>query len=283
MNRISKSSIIKESVILGDNIEIGENVYIDNFTIIKDNVSIGDNSYIGSNCIIGEYTADCIIERCNQKYTLSIGENAIIRSNSIIYTGNQIGHDFQTGHHVTIRENSQIGDFVSFGTLSDIQGNCTIKHYVRAHSNVHIGQKSKISSFVWLFPYVVLTNDPTPPSTVLNGVILEPFSVVSTGSILLPGVHIASDSLVAAGANVIKDVFKGEVVGGNPAKVISSIKSIKNHITGEQVYPWRYTFDRGMPWENVGFDNWYRKLTEKEKIYYFSDYNYLNEGQNVKE
>ena len=282
MNKISKSSTIKESVILGDNIEIGENVYIDDFAIIKDSVSIGNNSYIGSNCIIGEYTVDCIKKRSNHKYVLSIGENALIRSSTIIYTDSQIGHDFQTGHHVTIRENCLIGDYVSFGTLADIQGNCMIKHYVRAHSNVHIGQKSIISSFVWLFPYVVLTNDPTPPSTDLCGVILEPFSVVSTGSILLPGVHIASDSLVAAGANVVKDVHKGEVVGGNPAKVIASTESVRNHITREKVYPWRYTFDRGMPWENVGFDNWYRSLSEKEIDYYFSEYQYINENSNVK-
>ena len=27
------------------------------------------------------------------------------------------------------------------------------------HSNVHVGQLSVIDDFVWIFPYVVLTND----------------------------------------------------------------------------------------------------------------------------
>ena len=189
-----------------------------------------------------------------------IGENAIIRSGAIIYSGSEIGNNFQTGHRVTIREKAKIGDNVSVGTLSDIQGYCEIGNYVRMHSNVHIGQKSKIEDFVWIFPYTILTNDPTPPSDELVGVTLKSFSVIATGSIILPGVTVESDTLVAAGAIVTKDVHQGEVVGGNPAKVISNISKIKNRFTGEQVYPWRYTFKRGMPWEESNYETWYNSL-----------------------
>lgn len=264
-------AIIKQTAIVGENVVLGEGVFIDDYVIIKDNVTIGDNCYIGARSILGEFTMDCIKNRNNNEKKLIIGNNAVIRSDTIIYTDCVIGSNFQTGHHVTIREKSNIGNHVSLGTLSDIQGDCIIKHYVRAHSNVHIGQKSYISSFSWLFPYVVLTNDPTPPSEILEGVILEPFSVISTGSVILPGVRVEKDSLVAAGSNVIKNVHKSEVVGGNPAKVISSINKIKNRKTGDDVYPWRYTFDRGMPWENIGYENWYTSLTIKEKGEYFPD------------
>lgn len=262
-------TIIKKTAIIGNNVNIGKGSYIDDYVIIKDNVTIGENCFIGARSILGEFTMNCIKIRNNSEKKLSIGNNAIIRSDTIIYTDCIIGSDFQTGHHVTIREKSIIGDNVSLGTLSDIQGDCIIKHYVRAHSNVHIGQKSYISSFVWLFPYVILTNDPTPPSQVLKGVLLEPFSVISTGSIILPGIKVKSDSLVAAGANVTKDVNKGNVVGGNPAKMISTINKIKNRETGKEIYPWRYNFERGMPWENIGYENWYSNLSEDERRKFF--------------
>lgn len=267
-NKIDNSVVMGEDVVIGENVVImagciiGNHVtildgaYLDFHVIVRDCVVVGKHAYIGSNCILGEYTADFFTSRENKAAFLIIGENAVVRSGSILYSGTKTGNNFQTGHHVTIRENTLLGNHVSVGTLSDIQGNCEIGDYVRMHSNVHVGQQSKIENFVWIFPYVVLTNDPTPPSENLEGVTIKEFAVIATGSILLPGIVIESDSLVAAGAVVTKDVHRGEVVGGNPAKVISEISRIKNHITGKEVYPWRYTFRRGMPWEDSDYQTW---------------------------
>ncbi len=257
--------------IIEDNVTIGKDVFIDSNTTIRSEVTIGDGSFIGANCIIGEYWMDFCLDRKYHSHPLSIGANALIRSGSILYAGSQIGHDFQTGHQVTIREKTVIGDHCSVGTLSDIQGDCTIGNYVRMHSNVHIGMKSVIDSFVWIFPYVVLTNDPTPPSDVLLGVHIHPFAIVATGSIIMPGMEIGSDCLVAACANVNKPVAEYAVVGGNPAKPISDIRKIKHKLSGEPAYPWRYHYDGRMPWAECGFDNWFRALTEEEKKYYHLD------------
>lgn len=266
--QIGQNVIIKDGVQIGSNVVIEDNVFIDYNVIIRDNVHIGKGSYVGANCILGEYLADFFKEKKQEKHLLEIGQEAIIRSGTIIYGGCKIKDNFQTGHHVTIRENTIIGNHVSVGTYSDIQGDCQIGNYVRMHSNVHIGKKSNIKDFVWIFPYVVLTNDPTPPSETLMGVTIESFAVIATRSVILPGIHIEGDSLVAAGAVVTKDVHTKEVVGGNPAKVISSIEKIKNQTTGEKVYPWRYTFKREMPWEESDFDTWYserKNFQEKEK------------------
>lgn len=263
---IGDNVTIQSGCVIGNNVTISDGVFIDYNVIIRDEVIIGKKSFLGTNCILGEYTADVINDAERKNPVLEIGEKALIRSGSIIYAGTTIGNNFQTGHRVTIRENAKIGDFVSVGTLSDIQGYCEIGNYVRMHSNVHIGQESKIEDFVWIFPYVVLTNDPTPPSYELKGVTLKSFAVVSTGSILLPGVTVEGDSLIAAGAIVTKDVHEGEVVGGNPAKVISDISKIKNHITGENVYPWRYTFKRGMPWEESDYQTWYENVVGQLNI-----------------
>lgn len=263
--------VLGHNVIIEDNVVIGDGAFIDSNAIIRSFTQIGANAFIGSNCIIGEYWMDFCLDRQKHEHPLVIGDNTLIRSGSIIYAGSTIGNDFQTGHQVTIREKSQIGDHVSVGTLSDIQGNCTIGNYVRMHSNVHIGQLSVIDNFVWIFPYVVLTNDPTPPSEEFVGVHINPFAIVATSAIIMPGLDIGQDSLVAAGAIVTKPVEAYAVVAGNPANKISDVKKIKNKITGEPVYPWREHFKNYMPWAESDFKNWYNCLTVEEKQKYKID------------
>lgn len=256
MNSISIHAKIMPDAIIGDNVIIEDDVFVDSHCIIRDNVTIKRGTRIGAGCILGEYLADFYDELKNNMHPLVIGENSLIRSYSIIYGDTIIGNNFQTGHHVTIREHAVIGHHVRIGTLSDIQGYCEIGNYVNMHSNVHIGHKSIVHDFVWIFPYCVLTNDPTPPSEHLIGCEIDEFAVIATGSILLPGVKVGKDALVAAGANVVKDVSEETIVAGNPAKPLGSVRKIKNHITGEQVYPWRYSFDRGMPWRNIGYEEY---------------------------
>lgn len=255
-SNISKTAKICPGAIIGDNVTIEDDVYIDHGVIIRDNTIIKSGTYIGARCILNEYTADFFKNKKSNNQQLIIGENSIIRSETIIYGGTSIGNNFQTGHRVTIREKALIGNHVRVGTLSDIQGYCEIGNYVNLHSNVHIGQKSKIGNYVWIFPYVVLTNDPTPPSSELFGVTVEDFAVIATMSVILPGVKIGKDALVGAGSIITKDVPEQKVAIGNPMKIVTDVQNIKNKLTGKNVYPWRYTFDRGMPWEGIGYEKW---------------------------
>ena len=266
---ISKNSKIGDNVQIGhnciieDNVYIGDNAYIDNNTIIRQGTHIGADAFVGSNSILGEYQMDFIRDR-KTYHELFIGNNSIIRSGTIIYSGTNIGNNFQTGHRVTIRENALIGNNCSIGTLSDIQGFCKIGNYVNLHSNVHVAQKTVIDDYVWLFPNVVFTNDPTPPSEELVGTHVHSFAIISTHSVILPGIDIGSDSLIAAGSTVTKNVPQYALVAGNPAKRLKDVREIKNHITNEPVYPWRKWFSRKMPWEKSNFENWINSLTDTE-------------------
>lgn len=260
--QVAEDVIIGHNCIIEDDVTIEAGSYVDSGTIIRSGAHIGRNTFIGSNCIIGEYLADFCRDRVRHDHPLFIGENSVIRSGSIIYGGSRIGSEFQTGHRATIREGSMIGDHVSVGTLCDIQGDCHIGSYVRLHSNVHVGMKTVIDDYVWVFPYVVFTNDPTPPSETLLGVHVESFAIVATGALLMPGVTVGADSLVAAGAVVTKDVPRYAIVMGSPARVRSDVRKVVGRVGGEPIYPWREHFERNMPWEGMGYKAWLKTVDE---------------------
>ena len=242
---------IHNTVQVHSNVRIGNNVTVGPYSIIYDNVEIGDNCFIGPYCSLGEPVAAFYENRDYENPPLVIGKDSIIRSHSVIYAGSIFGEYLQTGNRVTIREESAFGEHCSVGTLSDIQGHVEIGKYCRFHSNVHIGQKSTVRDYVWIFPYAVLTNDPHPPSNCIQGPVIDEFAVIAAGAIVLPGVFIGKDSLVGAQALVTKDVPPETVVAGVPARILCSIHDVKcREGCVEKPYPWRYTYSRGYPWSD---------------------------------
>lgn len=251
MGRIHPTALIDKGARLGADVTIGA------YTIVYDGVSIGDGAVVGPHCILGEPTAEYYDTGSYVNAPLTIGSGALIRSHSCLYAGSEIGSNFQCGHRVTIREKTSIGDHGRVGTLSDIQGDCELGNYVSLHSNVHIGQKSKIGNFVWIFPYTVLTNDPQPPSDQLLGVTVEDFAVIATMVVVLPGVTIGRDALVGASAVVSGNVASEAVVVGNPSRQVATIHDLKRRASdGGPAYPWRRHYDKRMPWSGVGYTEW---------------------------
>ena len=234
--------MIHRTALVSPGAELGTDVSIGPYSIVHSNVRIEDGTEIGSHCEIGVPTP------LSQGRPLVIGPGGLIRSHSIFYEGSSFGPKLVTGHRVTVREKTVAGENLQIGTVSDIQGHCEIGDYVRFHSNVHIGQHSKVGNFVWIFPYVVLTNDPHPPSDVRIGVTVEDFVAIATMSVVLPGVNIGNGALVAAHSSVSRDVAPNTVVGGSPAKLLCETSKIKLKDGSEKhAYPWRAHFHRGYP------------------------------------
>lgn len=236
--------MIHPTAIISPDATFGANVSIGAFTIVHPNVIIGANSEIGSHCEIGYPT------KLSDGSPLIIGANSLIRSHSIFYEGSSLGEGLTTGHRVTVREKTTVGVNFQIGTLGDIQGTCVIGDNVRTQSNVFIAQKTRIGNFVWVFPHVVFTNDPHPPSDICMGSDIGDYASIATMSVILPGVKVGEHSLVAAHSCVRKDVEPHTVVGGSPAKFICDTSKIKLKDGSERsAYPWPAHFGRGYPEE----------------------------------
>jgi acetyltransferase-like isoleucine patch superfamily enzyme len=238
---------IHPTAIVSKEARLASSVIVGPYTIIHKNVIIDEGTVIESHCEIGHPA-----HNSSDIPPLSIGKNSHIRSHSVFYEGSTFGENLVTGHRVTVREKTKAGRNFQIGTLGDIQGHCEIGHFVRFHSNVHIGQHSKIKDYVWIFPYVVLTNDPHPPSNVLMGVTLENYVAIATMSIILPGVTVKEGALIGAHSSVSKDVESNTVVAGSPAKYICDAGKIKlKDGSNQSAYPWRRHFHRGYLPEDV--------------------------------
>lgn len=242
---------------IGNNVTLGKNVKIGDNSIIYDNVALGNNVIISNDCVIGEPLNDYYRNEEYENPITEIGSDSLIRSHSIIYADTVIQNNFITGHRVTIREKTVIGSNCMVGSYNDIQGYCEIGDYNRFHSYVNIGQKTKTGDFVFIYPFVVFTNDPTPPSDELIGVSIGDYSQIATGSILLPGAVIGKNCLIAANSTVGGNFSDDKFISGNPAKEIGQLSKMPFfNNKGKRHYPWQYNFDRNMPWEHIGFENW---------------------------
>lgn len=169
------------------------------------------------------------------EYALVLGAGCIIRSHTVIYAGNTIGTDFQTGHSVSIREHNTIGDHVSIGTHSVVEHHVTIGDRVRLHSRVFVPEYSVLEDDCWIGPAAVLTNARYPASPGekdrLQGVHVERGAIIGAGAVILPGVRVGARALVGAGAVVTRDVPPGAVVVGNPARLINQIENLTVYTT----------------------------------------------------
>lgn len=246
---IHPTSIISDKAVIGNNVTIGA------YTIIYDNVLIEDDTIIEAFCEIGVSNSLSGGER------LHIGKKSHIRSHSIFYEGSVFGPALVTGHRVTVREKTIAGKNLQIGTLSDIQGHCHIGDYVRTHSNVHIGQHSKIGNFVWIFPYVVLTNDPHPPSNVMQGVTVSDYAVIATMSVILPGAYIAEGCLIGAHSSLSGITEVDTIYAGTPAKAVGATSKLKlKDGSRKPAYPWRAHFTRGYPEDVV--QQWVKEFSQ---------------------
>lgn len=178
-------------------------------------VEHGNNFVAGEYCLLGlRYRPDAA--------PLKIGDDARIRAGSVIHGDVEIGHHFQCGHHVLIREMTRIGNHVVVGTGSVIDGNVVIGNFVKIESLCYIPTDVTIGSYVFFGPGVTLTNDRYPLKARdryrPEGPRIEDGVTLGARVTVCPGVTIGADSFVAAGAVVTRDLPPRCFARGIPAR-----------------------------------------------------------------
>jgi acetyltransferase-like isoleucine patch superfamily enzyme len=203
--------------------------------VIYPGVQLGLGSTVGEFALLGVL----LHGREPGEVETRIGDGATIRSHAVIYAGNVIGNNFQTGHGVMIREFNEIGNDVSIGTHSVVEHHVKLGNGVRVHSNAFIPEYSIIEDGAWIGPNVVFTNALYPLSpnakATLKGPHIMEGAKIGANATLLPGVVVGRNAIVGAGSVVVKDVPAGKVVVGNPARVIKDVSAISAYELSELI------------------------------------------------
>jgi acetyltransferase-like isoleucine patch superfamily enzyme len=212
-------------------IELGKNVIIEDGVILGRNIFLGDNvmlrkgAVIGDNVIIG-YVDGAPLTKTSEDTITEIGENAKVRSGSVIYWGTHIGPNSMIGHNTIIREKTVIGHNTYIGSLTAIEGDTRIGNFVGIHSQCHITKFCDIGDYTFIAPLFVGANDRAMShhrsghGQNLVGFTAEKYVRIAVGVSVLPGIHFGEGCVVGAGSMVTKDVPSYKVVMGVPARVV---------------------------------------------------------------
>jgi len=185
---------------------------------------------LGKNCIIDEKSIlGYVPSRKITDLTLTVGDNSVIRSGTIIYLGSKIGRGLETGHNVIIREENMIGENVKVWSNTVIDYKCKIGNNVKIHVNCYIAQLTAIEDDVFIAPGVMIANEKYPTGIFserrIRGPIIKRKAKIGINATILPGIVIGENALIGAGSVVTKDIPSNSIAYGVPARVIKSVKN----------------------------------------------------------
>src|SRR4051812_32584279 len=121
---------------------------------------------------------------------LILGRDARLRSGTVLYRGSSIGARLQTGHHVVIREQCEIGDDVSVWSGSVVDYGCRIGNSVKIHTGCYVAQYTVIEEDAFLAPGVRFANDLYPgnleSAAYMGGPVIERGAQLGVNVTVLP-------------------------------------------------------------------------------------------------
>lgn len=195
----------------------------------------GSRTHGDARCV--SYGAGCRVDRdATVGYAHStdaratvIGDDAVIRSGTVVYADVHVGDRLQTGHNVLIREHSRLGDDVVVGTNTVVDGHVEIGSRVSLQSGVYLPPETTLGNDVFVGPNAVFTNDPYPirVDADLVGATVEDHVSVGANATIMPGVTLGRGCFVAGGAVVTRDVPPRTLAVGTPAEHHSLPESLQ--------------------------------------------------------
>jgi acetyltransferase-like isoleucine patch superfamily enzyme len=168
---------------------------------------------------------------------LLLGDDARVRSGTVIYSDSEIGARLQTGHNVVVREGTRIGDDVSIWSNSVVDYGCVLGDRVKVHCNCYIAQYTELEDDVFLAPGVTIANDLYPghpeSARAMAGPRIRARAQIGVNVTILPYVTIGTGAIIGAGSVVTRDIPDGMVAYGNPAvatRPVSELGDIERRV-----------------------------------------------------
>lgn len=190
-----------------------------------DAVLLGEGTYVHPTALVGLTPRGAEDERLETR----LGEDCVIRANTTIYAGVEMGDRVQTGHGALIREGNVLGCDVSVGTNAVLEPDNRIGNRVRIHSGCFL-ELVTVGDDVFIGPNVTFADDLHPPCpeyrNCVGGAVVGNGAAIGANATVLPGVRVGEKALVGAGAVVVDDVPDRAVVVGNPARVVCSVDDL---------------------------------------------------------
>lgn len=199
-------------------------LYDENLIIRYKNVEIGAGAMIEPLSILG------IQDRFHPEAKLTIGKDAFIGSRCTIYSGVEIGDNFDISDQSTVFTNNKIGNRVRIGPKAVIKNDCVMGNDIRINAMVFV-ERVIMESFIFIGPNTVFSDDYHPPCPKSKECVPKTYveSYVSIGAnvFVAPGVRIGHHSQIYGGAVVLKDVPPGSVIAGNPGRKIKNFDELE--------------------------------------------------------
>jgi acetyltransferase-like isoleucine patch superfamily enzyme len=213
-------------LVLGDGVEIGEDVRFGAHVVVHDGTRIGDGCVIEDGVVLGKRP------RLARGATaplapLRIGDRVTVCAGAVVYAGADIGDEAIVGDQAQVRERVSIGAESVIGRGTGIENDVAIGAGVRVQSNCFFPANTVIEDDVFVGPAVVAANDNTMGrhgrNETCRGPTLRRACRVGIGAVLLPGVEIGPEAFIAAGAVVCDDVPARAVMMGVPARFVREV------------------------------------------------------------
>jgi len=216
-----------KDVWVGDNVKFIGDVEIGNGTIIEDNVIIGAPTTEELRRFRDQWMKNKNIDINNfVQGKVSIGENCVIRSGTVIHTNVVIGDNLDCYRNVLIGNGTRIGNNVYIMDSTRIFCDVKIGNNVRLSG--FLANRSIVEDNASMLGYLVHKYDPPIGGKLEKAPIVKRGATVGILSIIIGGVTVGENAYVAAGAVVTKDVPPRWIVAGCPARKIGEIRRNRN-------------------------------------------------------
>ena len=223
---IGEFCVIETDVVFGVGCRIGHHV------VIHEGSKIGANVRIDDNAVLGKFPMSARRSKTTQAGRVidpvEIGDDSIIGTGAIIYAGSKIGKGVLIADTASIREDVVIGDLTIIGRNVTIENRVSVGARCKIQTNVYICGYSEIGDDCFIAPCAATSNDNytgrwKERTRYYKGVTVKNGGRIAVNATILPGKIIECDGLVGAGSVVTKDVSEGDIVCGNPAKLLRKV------------------------------------------------------------